>query len=229
MASRKCLIWDFDGTLGCRPGQWSGTLVQVLDRFAGIQIDIETVRPFMRRGFPWHSPDVVNPPMRPADLWWEALLPVFEEAFVACGVSADQATRLAAKVRPAYIDLVEWKLFEDTKDVLEDLRRDGWSHAILSNHVPELPLLVEGLGLGPLIECVVNSATTGFEKPNPEAYRTALATIGATGNVWMIGDNITADVLGAEAAGLRAILVRTEDPRANRRAASLRDVRRFLD
>ncbi|HUA61713.1 MAG TPA: HAD hydrolase-like protein, partial [Verrucomicrobiae bacterium] len=65
--------------------------------------------------------------------------------------------------------------------------------------------------------------------PNPEAYRTALATIGATGNVWMIGDNITADVLGAEAAGLRAILVRTEDPRANRRAASLRDVRRFLD
>jgi len=45
----------------------------------------------------------------------------------------------------------------------------------------------------------------------------------------MIGDSIDADVLGAESVGLRAILVRSEDVRALRRAESLRDVRNFLD
>jgi putative hydrolase of the HAD superfamily len=50
----------------------------------------------------------------------------------------------------------------------------------------------------------------------------------APGDVWMIGDNIQADVLGAESTGLRAILVRGEDPQASRRAADLQDVRRFL-
>jgi putative hydrolase of the HAD superfamily len=44
----------------------------------------------------------------------------------------------------------------------------------------------------------------------------------------MIGDNIHADVLGAESVGLRAILVRNEDPRALCRAESLRDVRLFI-
>jgi ribonucleotide monophosphatase NagD (HAD superfamily) len=44
----------------------------------------------------------------------------------------------------------------------------------------------------------------------------------------MIGDNVEADVLGAESVGLRAILVRGKDPRALRRAETLRDVPKFL-
>ena len=36
------------------------------------------------------------------------------------------------------------------------------------------------------------------------------------GNVWMIGDSMQADVLGAEAQGIEAILVRKPDPRAAR-------------
>ena len=229
MASDKCLIWDFDGTLGYRTGRWSGTLVQVLDRFAGRKIDIETVRPFMQRGFPWDSPDVANPPMRPPDAWWEAMLPVFAGAFVGCGVPAGEACRLAPNVRPVYLDLANWRLFEDTLEVLENLRPEGWRHAILSNHVPELRTLTDGLGLTPLIDCIVNSAETGFEKPNPRAFQAVLSVLDGPDDVWMIGDNIKADVLGAETAGLRAILVRSEDPRAKRRAASLRDVRQFLE
>jgi putative hydrolase of the HAD superfamily len=225
---RKFLIWDFDGTLGYRPGQWSGAVVQVLRRFAGREVDIEMVRPFMRLGFPWHNPDRPNPPMRTADAWWDALLPVFEEAFVGCRVPADQAAALAAKVRPVYTDLAAWRLFDDTREVLGELHAEGWSHAILSNHVPELPSLIEGLGLRPLIHTIVNSAETGFEKPHPSAFQAALAALEDPAQVWMIGDNITADVLGAESAGLRAILVRSEDPRASRRAASLREVRNFL-
>jgi putative hydrolase of the HAD superfamily len=225
---RKYLIWDFDGTLGYRPGQWSGAMVQVLRRFAGLELDLEALRPFMQKGFPWHNPNQENPPMRAAEAWWDVLLPIFEEAFVACRLPPNQARALAAKVRSVYTDVAEWRLYEDTKDVLRELIEEGWKHAILSNHVPELPSLINGLGLGPLIHCIVNSAETGFEKPHPRAFQAVLAALEYPSEVWMIGDSVNADVLGAESVGLRAILVRNEDARAPRRAESLWDVRKFL-
>ena len=44
----------------------------------------------------------------------------------------------------------------------------------------------------------------------------------------MVGDNVVADVLGAEAVGLPAVLVRRPDPRAARYADSLAGVEQFL-
>jgi putative hydrolase of the HAD superfamily len=225
---RKYLIWDFDGTLGYRPGQWSGAMVQVSRRFAGLEVDLETLRPFMQKGFPWHNPNQASPPMRATEDLWDALLPIFEEAFVGCRLPRDQARTLAAKVRSVYTDIAEWRLYEDTKDVLRDLLEEGWNPLTLSNHVPEMPSLKDGLGLGSLIPCIVNSAETGFEKPHPRAFQSVLAALGDPSEVWMIGDSINADVLGAESVGLRAILVRSEDVRAPRRAERLRDVRKFL-
>ena len=228
MTAGKYLIWDFDGTLAYRPGQWSGTMVEVLRRFAGLEVDIETVRPFMQKGFPWHNPNQANPPMRPADSWWAAMQPVFEGAFVGCGIPPHQARTLADQVRSVYTDIAEWRLYDDTTEVLRELLAEEWNHVILSNHVPELPSLVHGLGLSPLIHRIVNSAETGFEKPHAGAFQSALISLDSPEEVWMIGDNIHADILGAESVGLRAILVRSDDARAPRRAESLRGVRQFV-
>jgi putative hydrolase of the HAD superfamily len=224
----KYLIWDFDGTLAYRPGQWSGTMVEVVRRFAGLDADIETIRPFMQKGFPWNNHNQTNPPMRKADDWWAAMHPVFEAAFAGCGLPEREAKALAGEVRGVYIDIAQWRLFDDTRDVLSELLAQDWNHVILSNHVPELPLLVHGLGLSPLIRRIVNSAETGFEKPHPGAFRSALGSLDSPEEVWMIGDSMHADVLGAESAGLRAILVRSDDARALRRAESLRGVRQFI-
>jgi len=203
-------------------------MVQVLRRFADVEVDVERLRPFMQKGFPWHTPDQINPPMRPAQDWWDALLPLFEGAFVACQLPQKQARDLAAKVRFVYTDVADWRLYEDTKEVLNDLLEEGRKHAILSNHVPELPSLVEGLGLGSMIACIVNSAETGFEKPHPLAFRAALTALDHPHEVWMIGDSVDADILGAEAVGLRAILVRRKDVRARYHAQGLQGVRKFL-
>ena len=54
----------------------------------------------------------------------------------------------------------------------------------------------------------------GYEKPHPQVFLQALAIFDNPQTIWMIGDNIEADILGAQAVGIPAILVRQEDLRA---------------
>jgi phosphoglycolate phosphatase-like HAD superfamily hydrolase len=57
----KYLLWDFDGTLAHRPGQWSGAVLSVLRR-AGLDRGID--------------PDRIRVQALSADEWWAALAPV---------------------------------------------------------------------------------------------------------------------------------------------------------
>ena len=115
---------------------------------------------------------------------------------------------LVAAFRARYVDPSCWTVHPDTVPALERLA--AYRHVVVSNHVPELPALVSALGLAPYLHGVVTSAAVGWEKPNPRMYAAARAAAGDPDEVWMVGDNPVADVAGAEAAGIRAILVRGE-------------------
>lgn len=225
----KVLLWDFDGTLAYREGGWTGTLVEILrTEEPGLAVDREQLRPHMRHGFPWHEPEIPHPEIQGAAAWWSRAVPRFAAAFVAVGIPPSRATELAAMFPARYCDLRHWHLFDDTVPVLTDLSRQGWLHVVLSNHVPELGSIIAGLGILPLLHWVHNSAIMGYEKPHPEAFRIALAAIPAGAEVWMIGDNPVADVAGAEAMGIPAILVRKADDRVQRQCADLLGVRDLL-
>ena len=206
------LIWDFDGTLAYRQGRWPAwtqTLLEVLEREApGHGVAAELLRPFVREGFPWHSPEVYHPHLASADAWWAALEPRFAAAFAAVGVDEGSARRMAKAVRGAYLVPERWRLYDDALPVLEELSARGWEHVLLTNHVPELGEILRHLGLDGYLRGVSNSAKTGYEKPHPEAFRGVLEKLSGTDAVWMIGDSAEADVAGAEAAGIPAILVR---------------------
>jgi len=208
----KWLIWDFDGTLAYRVGEWPAwtqALLEVLDRETpGHGVDPELLRPFLRTGFPWHSPEVHHPHLASADAWWGALEPRFADAFRKVGYDADSARRMAKVVRRAYLDPGRWRLYDDALPALEELSSRGWKHVLLTNHVPELEEIVHHLGLNRNLHRVFNSAETGYEKPHPEAFRGVLEDLPGADAVWMIGDNADADVAGAKAAGIPAILVR---------------------
>jgi putative hydrolase of the HAD superfamily len=133
---------------------------------------------------------------------------VLARALVSVGVSSERASELVEHARECYLDTAKWRLFDDTLPVLSRLLDSGWRHVILSNHVPELPDLVDQLGLGSLVEATVSSALTGYEKPHPEMFRLGRASAGEPDTIWMVGDNPAADVRGAEAVGIPAILVR---------------------
>jgi len=60
------------------------------------------------------------------------------------------------------------------------------------------------------LEYATGKTATVVGKPSPEMFRVALADLGLpAGDVCMIGDDIHHDVAGAQAAGIRGVLVKT--------------------
>ncbi|MGZ4123797.1 MAG: HAD family hydrolase [Tumebacillaceae bacterium] len=223
--SGKVMLWDFDGTLGYRNGMWSSTLFDIVQRHRPeIACVMEDFRPHMRQGFPWHQHEVAHTHLVTAEAWWSELEPFFANAFQAVGVEADRTAELAKHVRAEYAELSKWQLYEDVLPTLQELTAKGWQHAIVSNHVPELEQIVEGLGLAPHMTKIINSAWVGYEKPHPQIYRYALEQMNHPETVWMVGDSLTADVQGAEAYGINAILVRKSDTSSARHCLHLQDV-----
>jgi putative hydrolase of the HAD superfamily len=206
----KYLIWDFDGTLGTRINRtWRGVLLEMLDaEVPGHAATEELLRPYLQTGFPWHTPLEPHVEITSSGAWWDRLDPVFERAFAAAGCTPAQAAHLAHRVRLVLPDPTQFRLYDDVLPALDRLSAGGWRHILLSNHVPELRQIVEHLGLMARLSHFFNSAETGYEKPHPQAFRIALDTVGLAEQVWMIGDTMEADIAGAQAAGLPAILVR---------------------
>ncbi|MGH2377507.1 MAG: HAD family hydrolase [Candidatus Limnocylindria bacterium] len=225
MTVKGAVIWDFDGTLARRrPGAWSACSIEILDRHEpGHGIPLEAIRPFFQAGFPWHSPAVAHPELCDAGMWWGHVGRVIARAYEGVGIRPGRAADLAMLFRDRYLDAQCWELFDDAMTALAGARELGWRNVVLSNHVPELATIVGELGLRSEIDAVVNSAVTGFEKPHPEAYRLARHAAGDLTIAWMVGDNYEADVGGAEAQGIRAILVRCSDARATLHADGLAD------
>jgi putative hydrolase of the HAD superfamily len=62
-----------------------------------------------------------------------------------------------------------------------------------------------------LVDGVVTSAEVGAAKPEPRVFERALAVAGvAPGEALHVGDKVDNDVQGAEAAGIRAVLLQRE-------------------
>jgi putative hydrolase of the HAD superfamily len=228
VSATRLLIWDFDGTLAHRRDEtgWSILLAEALDaEEPGHPHSADTFRPHLREGFPWHQPEVAHPELCEPEAWWASVRPVLGRAYEAAGYGA---LELAAAAQRLYVDPdVGWAVFDDTLPALERLSGAGWTHAILSNHVPELRQIVAALALDDTVAFVSCSAETGYEKPHAQAFASVLDPL-RPAEAWMVGDNVVADVLGAEPLGIPAVLVRRPDPRAARYADSLAGVDRFL-
>jgi putative hydrolase of the HAD superfamily len=226
---RKAILWDFDGTLAYREGPWSGCLAEVLqarEPTAGIRRD--DIRPLLHNAFPWHSPNRAHPELNTPNAWWDVVEGLLLRACIQLGFSEEKARTYARETHEHYIDAAGFRLFDDTLAALSRLRAGGWRHIILSNHVPELRDIVEGLELADLIEDSLSSAVTGYEKPNPKAFELGREAAGHPDELWMIGDNVEVDVRGAEAVGIPAILVRSYDDHVARRFDDLSSVQSFL-
>jgi putative hydrolase of the HAD superfamily len=91
---------------------------------------------------------------------------------------------------------------------LDRLRAAGLRLAVVSNADGTLARTFERLGLRDRVDVLLDSAVVGVEKPDPRIFREAVARSGADpGSTVHVGDFFHIDVVGARAAGLRAVLV----------------------
>ncbi len=100
-----------------------------------------------------------------------------------------------------------WRAFDDVAAIIARLEEAGLSIAVVTNGPEQQQKAkVAHLGLGRLP--VIASGALGFSKPDPRIFKTACQAVDQPAkNCLMVGDNPTADVVGAQEAGLGAVLL----------------------
>jgi putative hydrolase of the HAD superfamily len=114
----------------------------------------------------------------------------------------------AAELYERFAHPEPWDLFPDVRPCLAALREGGLRLAVVSNFDQRLPRLLSGLELKDCFEAVVYSAAVGVEKPHPAIFEALLEELALPpAAVLHVGDSQREDLEGAQAVGLRAMLL----------------------
>lgn len=123
------------------------------------------------------------------------------------GITED-AEVIARRVYDAFGDASRWRAFPDVAPAFERLAARGVRVGVISNWDSRLPRLLDGVGLGGLIDVVVTSAEVRLHKPDPRIFELACRRLGvAPEESAHVGDHYYADVIGAQIAGLAPVLL----------------------
>jgi putative hydrolase of the HAD superfamily len=133
----------------------------------------------------------------------------FELVLKHAGIGLSEATDAALAELKAYHETENlWEqVAADVPGALARLRALGLRLAVVSNANGRLRFLMERLGLAPAFDVLLDSHVEGVEKPDPRLFRIALERSGGRSETTLhVGDLYHVDVVGARAAGLRAVL-----------------------
>lgn len=102
-----------------------------------------------------------------------------------------------------------WELVpEDVVPALTRLRARVQRMVVVSNANGRLHVVMERLGLSRFFDLMLDSQLEGVEKPDPRLFQIGLERSGARAQTTLhVGDFYWIDVMGARAAGLRAVLL----------------------
>jgi putative hydrolase of the HAD superfamily len=123
------------------------------------------------------------------------------------GIHAD-AEHIARRVYEQFGEPGRWRAYDDVRPALERMRGRRIKLGLISNWDNRLAGLMEGLGLAQLLDAVISSADVGLHKPDPRIFELACSRLGVLPEAAAhVGDHQYADILGAEAAGMTAVLI----------------------
>lgn len=123
------------------------------------------------------------------------------------GIDED-AEELARRVYERFGSPEHWRAYDDVLPAISRLRDRGVKMGVISNWDGRLAGLLDGLDLSPFLDAVICSATVGLHKPDPRIFELACDTLGVSSEECAhVGDHHYADVIGAEAVGMRAVLI----------------------
>jgi HAD superfamily hydrolase (TIGR01509 family) len=99
--------------------------------------------------------------------------------------------------------------FGDAVFVLETLGKKGIKTGIISNAPAELRNILKVTGISKHVRDIIVSEEAGYEKPDKRIFLKALKNAGCRPcEMIFVGDNKIADIVGAEAAGVKPLWIR---------------------
>jgi len=131
-------------------------------------------------------------------------------------VLTEAAVPLSAATEAALAELHEYHMVRNLWEIVPDdvpqaltrLRSHGLRLVVVSNANGTLHTVFGRLGLSGLVDVLIDSHDEGVEKPDPRLFHLALERAGARATTTMhVGDLYHVDVIGARAAGIRAVLL----------------------
>lgn len=208
---KKVIFWDFDGTLTVPGSLWSASVLRALKK---AWPETPHTREQMRQcvvdtGFTWHTP-LEDHTKSVGEQFWIDLHEHFREELEKLGIEKEIAKKAAYGVREEVLRVENYTVQPDAKEVLARCREMGYENWVLSNNYPELPELMEKLGLAEYFAGMIVSGKEGYDKPNQKLYDIAKQRAGDVERAYMVGDNPVADIAGGRQAGLVTILVHKE-------------------
>ncbi|HKD96292.1 MAG TPA: HAD family hydrolase [Micromonosporaceae bacterium] len=150
----------------------------------------------------------------------------FDRCVGALGDPAEALAAVAARagghpgaddIRSALHDRVEAlrkdiTLRPEAVPVLRELRARGLRTALVSDCGPEVPSMVPGLPIAPLLDATVFSIEIARHKPDPLMYLTASARLSVRpAGCLFVGDGGSRELSGAVAAGMTAVRLTAPD------------------
>jgi putative hydrolase of the HAD superfamily len=101
-----------------------------------------------------------------------------------------------------------FSLYDDVEETLRRLHAQGHRIGLISNTHRCLTSFQSHFALDGLITAAVSSSQHGYMKPHPSIFQAALTLAGARADESvMIGDSYTHDIAGAQAIGMKGILI----------------------
>src|SRR5574340_1547494 len=79
----------------------------------------------------------------------------------------NEAIAIARRVYDEFGRSDRWAVYDDVRPAFERLRMHGMKVGIISNWDSRLVRLLNGLGLGDVLDDIVSSADVGIHKPDP--------------------------------------------------------------
>jgi putative hydrolase of the HAD superfamily len=160
--------------------------------------------------------------------------PAFFQRMLECAgaVGAPQTVeRAAVAIWKAHLVRNLWSRVGDgVEPALKRLRAAGIKLAVVSNSEGTVQSMLTDVGLDGYFDAIVDSWVVGVAKPDPRIFRLALDAIAtAADDAVMVGDTITTDIVGAAAAGIRAVLIDPLDLNPTATTPRARDVAAFVD
>jgi putative hydrolase of the HAD superfamily len=204
----RALFFDVGGTL-IQPYPSVGAVYATVARRHGINTTADEMERAFRES--WAALKGPGLTVSRKDWWRELVFRTIGQENVAC----------FEELYETFASPTAWEVFPDVKDTLREARARGLHVGIVSNWDERLRPLLERIGLAHYFHSITVSCEAGAEKPQAEIFLSALdAAHVIPAEAAHLGDNQNEDVRGAEAVGMRALLL----DRSGADAAALRSL-----